>query len=540
MSRLVRWLMIASACALIASAVPVGMPAVAAQSGPYTFSTEPIDWAACPDAPVAGLECAVYTVPLDYRDPSGTTIELALRRMPASDSPIGTLFFNPGGPGGTGTGQFVTWLPQFPEEVRQRFHLVSWDPRGIVESTGVQCFESVDAEGAVLGDLGAFPVSYAEQEAHVAGWQTFAQTCAATQADLLAHVSTADTARDLEQLRIASGDEDLNYWGVSYGTFLGATYANLFPDNIRTLVLDGNLSPLAWTADGNAVPQDSLGGRIGSRQVADVFGFFLQTCTAAGPDACAFAESTVALTTQKWTDLMNRLSEGPITLDTADGPRVVELETLIGQVSSGMDIVWPIAGAAGWSGNAAALQAIYEAAIQQAPASAATPTAATPETAPAASPAPVTGTEAYAGAEQALGVTCGDAARPTLDRIPSLAAEAQAEAGYFGLAVLYNDFPCTFWDVEAADPYRGPWTTELSASPLIVNTTHDPSTPMQNAEEMATLLPGSVLLRVNGYGHTSLLNTSACANAAISAYLVGERLPAPDTYCAQERQPFQD
>jgi pimeloyl-ACP methyl ester carboxylesterase len=505
----------------------------AGQSEENTFSTTPIAWEACEQAPVAGLECAVYEVPLDYRDPSGERIELALRRMPASGpNSIGTLFFNPGGPGGTGTGQFVEWLEQFPAPVREQFDLVSWDPRGIGESTSVQCFSSPEAEAAALGNLGAFPVSFAEQEAFVAGWRAFAEACAAAQPDLLAHVSTADTARDLEQLRIAAGNEALNYWGVSYGTFLGATYANMFPDNIRALVLDGNLSPLAWTAEGNPNPQASIGMRIGSQHGADVFVFFLQLCTEAGKETCPFAESSVELTAQKWTDLLNRLSEGPITLETPDGPFVMDLSTLVSQVDDGLDIVWPIEGAAGWAGNASALQMLHDAA--NAPAPVATPTpdqAASPVAAPASQP--------YAGPEQALAVTCGDVAAPSLERIPSLAADARFEAGYFGLATLYNDFPCTFWGVQAADPYHGPWDTALSAPPLIVNTTHDPSTPMQNAEAMAELLPGAVLLRVNGYGHTSLLNTSTCANDLISTYLIDETLPEPNTYCAQDRQPFQ-
>lgn len=534
MSRLARWatILIGSAVAVMAGVLPL-MSLDAAQAEEITFSTIPIVWEACEQAPVAGLECAVYEAPLDYRDPAGERIELALRRMPASGpDPIGTLFFNPGGPGGTGTGQFVEWLGQFPAPVREQFDLVSWDPRGIGQSTGVQCFASPEAEGAVLGNLGAFPLSFAEQDAFVAGWQAFAEACAAAQPELLAHVSTADTARDLEQLRIASGGEPLNYWGVSYGTFLGATYANMFPDNIRTLVLDGNLSPLAWTAEGNPDPQMSIGMRIGSQQSADVFTLFLQLCTEAGKEACPFAESSVALTTQKWIDLLNRLSAGPITLQTQHGPFVMDLSTLISQFDGGLDIVWPIEGAAGWSGNAAALQMIHEAASQ-------TSAAATPAPSPAGSPVAAAASQAYAGPEQALAVTCGDVAAPSLARIPSLAADAQFETGYFGLATLYNDFPCTFWGVQAADPYRGPWDTALSAPPLIVNTTHDPSTPMQNAEEMAELLPGAVLLRVNGYGHTSLLNASTCANDLISAYLIDGTLPVEGTSCAQDRQPFQ-
>ena len=180
MSRLARWATILIGCALAVTVglVPIGAMS-AAQSEEVQFNTAPIAWEACEQAPVAGLECAVYEVPLDYRDPSGEKIELALRRMPANEAePIGTLFFNPGGPGGTGSGQFVEWLGQFPAPVREQFDLVSWDPRGIGESTSVQCFASPEAEGEVLGGLGAIPVSFIEQEAFVAGWQAFAEACA--------------------------------------------------------------------------------------------------------------------------------------------------------------------------------------------------------------------------------------------------------------------------------------------------------------------------------------------------------------------------
>jgi pimeloyl-ACP methyl ester carboxylesterase len=178
-------------------------------------------------------------------------------------------------------------------------------------------------------------------------------------------VSTADVARDLEQLRRAAGGAPLNYWGVSYGTLLGATYANLFPDDIRTLVLDGNLSPLAWVADGEANPQWPLGDRIGSYEVADVFQHFLQLCAAAGPEKCAFAAPSYDQTARKWRDLLDRLSEGPITLKSAAGVRSITLSTLVGEVSDGMDIVWPVPGANGWASVAQALEAIHEAGSAQ-------------------------------------------------------------------------------------------------------------------------------------------------------------------------------
>lgn len=532
----------------LAAATLPGGPALAAD-GPYHFRDAPIAWSACADPMIDGLDCAVYAAPLDYRQEEGPTVELALRRMPArGGKPVGVLFFNPGGPGGTGTVQFPQWYGLFPAAVRQSFDIVSWDPRGIGESTQARCFEDADEEAALFGDFGAFPVSYDEQRAWREAYGKFAKACAANAAGILAHLSTADTARDLEQLRRASGGAPLNYWGVSYGTLLGATYANLFPDDIRALVLDGNLSPLAWTADGDAegdrTPQWPLGDRIGSYQVAEVFDHFLQLCAAAGPERCAFAESSYDLTRQKWRDLLNRLSEGPIDLPTKAGVRTIGLETLVGQVSDGMDIVWPLPGANGWASIAQALQALHEAgetpARAPAQSTAQSPAQAAGEPpAPAAAPAGAA-SEPYEGVEGVTAIMCGDAPTVALERFPTLASEVMLRSGYFGLSTSFTEFPCSLWEVPAADPYAGPWDWASSVAPLIVNTTHDPSTPMQNAEAMAALLPKGALLRVDGFGHTTLLNPSACASDRIAAYLVDLALPPPDSWCAQDRQPFED
>lgn len=230
---------------------------------------------------------------------------------------------------------------------------------------------------------------------------------------------------------------------------------------------------------------------------------------------------------------LDRLSQGPIELKAKAGVRSIALETLVGQISDGMDIVWPLPGANGWASIATALQALHEAG--KAPPHPPVPAAA-PPAAPSADSAPAT----YDGVEGVTAVICGDAPTVTLERFPTLASEAMLRSGYFGLSTSYAEFPCSSWSVPAADPYAGPWDRPTGAKPLVVNTTHDPSTPMANAEAMAGLMPGAVLLTVNGFGHTSLLNRSSCANDRIAAYLTGLALPPPDTWCAQDRQPFEE
>jgi pimeloyl-ACP methyl ester carboxylesterase len=174
---------------------------------------------------------------MDHGKPDGDTFSLAVIKHPAGDPAqrIGTLFWNPGGPGDAGTQYLPVSIGGFPAEVLRRFDVVSWDPRGMGGRTTpvVQCFDSADAEGAFLSRLQAVPVSDAEFTQDETLRAQFNARCVQRNGDLLAHVSTADDARDLDLLRQAVGDERTSYYGTSYGTFLGATYLDMFPDKVR-------------------------------------------------------------------------------------------------------------------------------------------------------------------------------------------------------------------------------------------------------------------------------------------------------------------
>jgi pimeloyl-ACP methyl ester carboxylesterase len=179
--------------------------------------------------------------------------------------------------------------------IRQRFDLVSWDPRGIGQSTAVQCFSSQAAETAFLGEATDFPLGASQQRAFIATWGTFGRHCAARNGALLRHVSTADTARDLDRLRQAVNAPQLTYRGLSYGTILGATYANLFPSRVRALVLDGNIAPSAWTANGNPRPSLSTSLRIGSDVGAGIdLNALLSFCGRATVAACPFSAGSAS------------------------------------------------------------------------------------------------------------------------------------------------------------------------------------------------------------------------------------------------------
>ena len=263
-----------------------------------------------------GFSCAMVAAPLDYRNPAGPKIRLAVVRHAATGpGRRGVIFANPGGPGGQGTVQIPAWIGYWPKQLLRDYDIVSWDPRGVGESTAVQCFPDQAAEEAFLGKYLNFPPTRRQQGAYIRRWGLFGSACAARNDPLLRHVSTADTARDLDLLRSALGQPKLNYLGLSYGTFLGATYANLFPRRVGRMVLDGNVAPRAWTNSGRSHPRLSISLRIGSDKSATrTLDAFLRICGQRSTRDCAFSAGSPTATRAKWGALLARLRRSPITV----------------------------------------------------------------------------------------------------------------------------------------------------------------------------------------------------------------------------------
>lgn len=500
---------------------------------PGAVAASRLSWRRCAagsDAALTRFRCASLRVPLDYRHPTGRHIVLAVVRHRATRPSVrvGTLLINPGGPGGAGTVQIPDWYLLLPRVVRERFDVVSWDPRGIGQSTAVQCFSSQAAENAFLGDAANFPVGAAQKQTYIATWRAFGRRCAAHNGSLLRHVSTADTARDLDRLRHAIGVSRLTYWGLSYGTILGATYANLFPSRVRALVLDGNIAPSAWIAKGHLGPSFSISLRIGSDAGAGMdLRALLSLCGRAGVTACPFSAGSASATRAKFNALLARLLARPITV----GGMTVTYASLLGQIANGLDITQPFqdprlpssAGSTGWAGIADALERLWK--LSNQPSASARPAAADDEP--------------YPGPEQGMSVGCGDTVNPRdPQRYTALEPFVLHRAGRVGLSALWTDEPCSTWPARSSNNYRGPWNRRTANPILVVGNTGDPSTPYVNSVGMATQLSRARLLTVIGWGHTTVLNPSACAKRYIAAYLLRRALPPSHTVCRQNRRPF--
>lgn len=537
-------------------------PAAAAQTATRAPTAPVLSWQPCAN----GFECATGAVPLDYDDPGGRTIDIAVIRHPAADPAhrIGSVFFNPGGPGGSGTDALPLFYTLFPKEVRDRFDVVSFDPRGIGRSTAVQCYPSqADEQQAFAGVPAAFPVGAAQTRAWFDGYAAFDAACGARQPDLLPHLSTANVARDIDLLRQAVGDRRLSYIGVSYGTYLGATYANLFPGNVRALVLDGNIDPVAATT-GRGDEADRLAVTLRIHQdeaMAATLRAFEDLCGAADVTKCAFSAGSPAATRAKYATLLERLRAHPVTV----GASTFTYDAVVGLTGEIMYATQPVPGLPGWQGLAAFLQQLWN--VVAAPTGTSVPpstpggrrpapTVAVPHPlAPAPgnvldpmpalrppsrpAPAEAQAAEAYTGPEQQFAVTCSDTPNPRdAASYPGQAAFAFARSGDFGLWRTWAIEPCATWPAMDADRYTGPWNRPTANPILVVGNTTDPGTHFVNSLIMARELSRARLLTVDGYGHTAFLNKSTCADDYESAYLVRGALPPAGTVCRQDQRPF--
>jgi pimeloyl-ACP methyl ester carboxylesterase len=533
------WRRVATAALALAGLVACLSPATAA--GPAAATAEApvpvLDWQPCAAPSQHGFDCATAPVPLDYSDPQGATLDLAVIKHPATDPAqrLGTLFFNPGGPGGAGTVALPPFLNAFPATLRARFDLLSWDPRGIGASTAVQCFASRADEQAFFAGVPFefFPVGRAEARAWINAYARFGRVCGERNGALLAHVSTAESAKDLDLLRQAVGEPQLTYFAPSYGTFLGATYANLFPDRVRAMVLDGNVDPVAWVSgDEDRVFLSSFLRQGSDQGSAEVLDAFLDLCGQASPDQCAFSAGSAAATQAKWTTLLQRLRAQPVTLGTQTFT-YARLVSLLGEQSGLFSVHgYPPAALPGWPQIATLLQTLW---MRSDPSGAPTaPTAGAEER--AAGPE---AEERYAGPEQALALICGESPNPRHPGVfRALAALTDARAGDVGLRWSWGAEPCASWPATAADRYAGPWDRPTANPILVINNTLDPATPYESGVAMARALARARLLTVAGYGHSILANPSTCANDYVIQYLVDGTLPPPGTVCLQDQPPF--
>ncbi len=483
-------------------------------TGPVTSEdlAQDLDWQACyqelTDATGTVFECASLIVPLDY-DTLDDGIDLPLVRIPASDpaNRQGAILLNPGGPGGSGISFVLGFGPVaglfFGPEVPAQFDLVGFDPRGIGQSAPLRCFDTVE-EAVEIFPSTAFPLTLSELQEFSQADGALARACLDYPGAkrIAEHMSTANVARDMDVIRASMGDESLNFLGLSYGTYVAATYANLFPERVRAVVADGVLDPVAWVNEEAQIPFSSrLRSDEGAQETLEEF--FTQ-CEAAAPGNCAFAPDPSA----RYDALAERLLEAPIEIVN---PVTGDVTTFTYQDLIGFslgNLYDPFSYASMAQGLA-----FFES-LAAAPAD---------EPAPEISPAVLAYMEAepYENIVEGFpGVGCVDTNSPRSYLTYARAGiEADAEYGYFGRLWTWASSPCIKWPYKDSDRFEGPFTAETAQPVLVIGNFYDPATRYEGAQTLRSLLPNSALLSVDLPGHTSL-GISMCAGAATGQYFL--------------------
>lgn len=458
-----------------------------------SFYSQELDWESCE----GDFECATLVVPINYADAAGETIEVALLKVPARGERQGSLVVNPGGPGAPGTAYAAAASRVFREPLLRAFDIVGFDPRGTGESAPVDCLSDEQLDEYLSSDPNPDDAAEADEYADLV--QAFGSGCAGLSGDLVNHVSTVEAARDMDVLRSALDEDTLTYLGASYGTKLGATYAELFPERVGRLVLDG------------AVDVSLDNRQLGIEQAA---GFetalrsYIQNCIDTA-ETCFLGDSVDGgLATIE--TLLAEIEESPL-------PAGDDRELQIGNAFYG--IVTPLYNRDYWfllstalrsalDGSGTALMELADIYASRGP-------------------------DGYTdnSSEAIFAINCLDD--------PSSVGFDQVEAEVPAFEEASPTFGSIFaWSLTSCRGSQGKTTEEPleirgeGAAPiLVVGTTRDPATPLKWAEALAEQLESGVLLRRDGDGHTAYNSGNECIDTAIESYLLDGDVPANPTDC---------
>ncbi len=490
-----------------------------------------IAWSACEEYEDA--ECAVVRLPLDYDNPDGPKTPVKLLRKKATGDRIGSLFVNPGGPGGSAY-DFAAYAGDLiGPGISRRFDVIGVEPRGIGYNQPATCTVARGEEPSYP------PVGYPFPGKQTKRWiradNKFNRACRAKRSVITDHMSTADYARDIDVVRQAVGDEQLTFYGISYGSIVGQTYAAMFPDRVRAVVVDGVLDPVAWTSGGRKAGQPST-YRLGSGEGAyEALVSAFDECDRVGKTRCAVSGRAKEI----WKRLYRRAKRGDLVID---GGRV-RPQDLVGNALGALYSAYGVrylmrflraadrrsdtagSGTSRVAGSWDELERIREKREAVGPYGAGRP------------PLQQPGLGRWGVGFPA--VLCSDAVNPDNPRAwARYSRRADRTQPWFGRLWTWAGSLCARWPgTGGQDAYRGPWNVSTSTPLLVVGNTHDPATPIRGARAANRHFEDSVLLTLDAWGHGAL-GSSRCAARKMAAYLIEQRLPRPSTWCLPDRPLF--
>jgi pimeloyl-ACP methyl ester carboxylesterase len=462
------------------------------------FYSQQLAWKSCSD----GDQCATLEVPLDYDDPGGDTIGISIMRRAADDQDhkLGSMVVNPGGPGVPGTTEADQATSYFREPLLTYFDIVGFDPRGTGDSSPVDCLSDHDLDAYLAGD--PEPETPAEERAYVATARSMGTGCEHLSPGIASHISTVEAARDMDVLRAALGERVMTYFGSSYGTLLGATYAELFPDRVGRFVLDGAVDP---TLD---FRQEAL-AQAGGFETA--LRPYVQNCLDA-TDSCYLGD-TVDQGLQRIRDFLDDVEAEPL---PAGGGRRLTLGLAV------YGIITPLYNRDYWILLSQALRAGFDGdgslLIQLADAYASRNG---------------DGTYADNSMEAFPAISClDDPAGITPTQVPAELPAFEHASPTFGRLYAWGLIGCRDWP-PARGLHHQPLTIDAAgAAPIVViGTTRDPATPYAWAKALASQLDSGVLVSRDGDGHTGYNSGNECVSLTVEQYLIQGDVPRDGLSC---------
>lgn len=460
-----------------------------------SFYEQELNWRNCGNA-----ECARVEVPLDYQDPEAGTIELSMTMIPAREESIGALFVNPGGPGGSAFDYAKAADFIVSPAIRDSFDIVGVDPRGVGGSEPVECLTDSQIDEIFAAD--GTPDNPQEQQQLIEDSASIAKSCAENSSAIWQHMDTVSTARDMDIVRVALNQPVLNYLGKSYGTSIGATYAELFPQRVGRMVLDGAL-PVGLSQE-----EVTFGQAVAFEQGVNNFAKY---CAESG--SCPFTGASEEVAVQLRAFLAS-LDEQPLSTRSDR-----ELTESLGSYAVLSFLYFPetdyprlqqaLAEAVN-NNDGTALLALVDERVNRGPDGRYLDNSTDAFYAVSCADMPYNGTEQ-------------DAAR--------LAQEWSIDAPTFGPALAWGMLVCADWPAPAEETVASV-TAEGSAPILVVSTAGDTATPYQWGIDLASSLANGYLVTWDAFNHTAYQEGSGCIDDAVDNYLLAGELPPPDLVCS--------